>query len=1296
MTTTKTQLITGTEAVKSRTVLYKLACHIGALALVATLASSENCWSAEWPMFRGNPQRSGYTVDSIPDKLELRWVRHARHAPRPAWPRDLRLGFDWADHPIAVEGLVIVGRSSEGKVSALDAETGEKRWEFAADGPVRFAPAYWRGKIYVGSDDGRLYCLKVSNGELLWQFRGGPSDSRVLGNERLISRWPIRGGPVVADGVVYFAAGFWSSDGIYVYALDAESQQVLWCNDWAGSTMTPQAHSYAHARSGISPQGYLAVTEKWLLVANGRAVPAAFDLETGELGYYHLQRNTHRGGWLVVSDGKYFYNSNCIFDLNTGRLLHLEGAGEAHNIVAAPGEVWIARGNDVTAVAREAMWVEREVTVRGNMKAPRQFLAPPRWKVELPDGEAHAMIGAGRSLIVGGQGRLTVVGRDTKEIQLDTKVDGVVRGLAAADGRLIATTHRGTTYCFAAPRKHTSLVHKPAPISVLEGADLYKQAARQILQVAKLSRGYCLDYLCDDGSLMLELARQSKLYVVGVETDSLRVAAARRKLDEAGLLGVRAAVFQIAPGRTHLPASFADLVVSCRTVVDGAGAIPSHEPNELRPYGGVMCLGRPGALRVTVRGGVPGVGWWTHQYADAGNSNSSADRTIRGPLGVRWFSDLGLTMPNRHGRGPAPLVYRGRVYLLGLDDLTCVNAYNGVRIWRQPLPNVNIRFQSEGRIGLSVGGPEFCVGDQGVFVLHQGRCLRFARETGEKLADWGAPQTAQGVGTDWVYLAYKRGTIIGTIPDPEHKTSYLPSEASISLSSVCLFARDATTGKLLWRYDARDSIPINGIAVSDDRVYLVDGDLSRAAYNHRRRRGETSDKQGVSRLIALGLRTGEKAWRAGSEVQGEVLVLSPNQQQLLLYPLDASQKPVENVTAFRVTDGRVLWRQNPGFASRPVINNDVLYGQPGAWRLSDGKRLPFDFRRSYGCGAPSGSSHLLLFRSGTLGYIDLRYGDTTENFGGPRPGCWINAVPAGGLVMYPDATDMCRCSYSMKASVAMQQYGLRSPRIEPAGGEFTNEVTVKLKADRPDVEMRYTLDGSPPRESSTQYHEPMRLAASADLRVRAFLAGVPPSPIEPATFVIGPNLIPVSAQEWSVYNAPGCEGQWRVENALVRQTAPIFYKSPLWWNPDATLDRPGTVRFFDPSQDWENGELELEASVTTSDFAGIVFRAQGPEQYYIWSMRSFIYEKYAHFAGHVLACKHADGYRVIAHNQRGHELAYWHKIRIILDGPRLSVFFDGEKEFDVTDTTFTEGAVGLYSWGSVGAQFRRIRWTPAR
>jgi len=63
----------------------------------------------------------------------------------------------------------------------------------------------------------------------------------------------------------------------------------------------------------------------------------------------------------------------------------------------------------------------------------------------------------------------------------------------------------------------------------------------------------------------------------------------------------------------------------------------------------------------------------------------------------------------------------------------------------------------------------------------------------------------------------------------------------------------------------------------------------------------------------------------------------------------------------------------------------------------------------------------MLYRSGPLSYIDLTQEEKVNQTYGPmRPGCWINAIPAGGLVLMPDATDGCRCTYLMKVSVALQ------------------------------------------------------------------------------------------------------------------------------------------------------------------------------------------------------------------------------------------------------------------------------------
>src|SRR5205807_9368162 len=53
---------------------------IGAMAWATMLAA------ADWPTYRANAARSGYTAEELPRELALRWSFRPLHAPQPAWP----------------------------------------------------------------------------------------------------------------------------------------------------------------------------------------------------------------------------------------------------------------------------------------------------------------------------------------------------------------------------------------------------------------------------------------------------------------------------------------------------------------------------------------------------------------------------------------------------------------------------------------------------------------------------------------------------------------------------------------------------------------------------------------------------------------------------------------------------------------------------------------------------------------------------------------------------------------------------------------------------------------------------------------------------------------------------------------------------------------------------------------------------------------------------------------------------------------------------------------------------------
>jgi len=35
-----------------------------------------------------------------------------------------------------------------------------------------------------------------------------------------------------------------------------------------------------------------------------------------------------------------------------------------------------------------------------------------------------------------------------------------------------------------------------------------------------------------------------------------------------------------------------------------------------------------------------------------------------------------------------------------------------------------------------------------------------------------------------------------------------------------------------------------------------------------------------------------------------------------------------------------------------------------------------------------------------------------------RPGCWINTIPAGGLVLIPESSSGCTCGFALQTSLA--------------------------------------------------------------------------------------------------------------------------------------------------------------------------------------------------------------------------------------------------------------------------------------
>lgn len=1026
---------------------------------------------ADWPMWRYDALRSGASPHDLPDRMNLRWVR--RYGDRqPVWDEPLNrdlMPYDRVFEPVVRGKTVFVPFNDSDKLVALDTNSGTEQWAFYTDGPVRLPPVAWRDKVYFVSDDGNLYCVGADGGELIWKQRGGPSPRRNIGNNRMISTWPARGGPVIKDEVVYFAASIWPFMGTFIHAREATTGAAVWVNDHQGSKFIQQPHN-SPSFAGVAPQGALVASGDKLFVPGGRSVPAVFDRATGRQLYYHLAQYGKTGGSSV-------YAANDLF------LCH-ERAGAFTMFDASTGD----RRSD----RRVRQPVLTTTTVYTSGDAVRAYrlddLENALWEVQAD--AAGDLIKAGRRLYAGGTNRVTIIeeadDHTSAQVVATIDLDGTVGRLVAGDDKLFAVTTDGAILAFGAEdpaATPASWAFEPAVNDLPPSAT---EQAATILDRTGVREGYALFFGVGDGDLLEAVAQQSALHLIAVDRDTVKIERLRRRYDAAGLYGTRIALHYGDPATFTTAPYFSSLTIIGD--LDGAGDPASAQfvaqvHHAMRPYGGKAWLPirveeraalagaiqdaglrnigmteHDGAVVLERAGPLEGAADWTHQYGDIANTIKSDDQLVRLPLGILWFGgSSNMDVLPRHGHGPSEQIIGGRNFIQGIDSLSARDVYTGRVLWKVKLDTLGTRgvyydssyantplstaYNQVHIAGANARGTNFVATEESVYVVQGADCRVLDAATGAAVNLIRLPATkANQPPKEWGYIGVYEDYLIGGA-DFSRSSSRYPQDdgnagtgglsSSDKMASNSLVVMNRHTGETIWRIDGTHGFLHNGIAVGQNTLFCLDKLPSHVEKRFERRGQELPEGY---RLRALDIHTGNVKWKLDDNVFGSWLSYS-KQHHVLMQATRPSRDMIagedgSRMIVHRVRDGSVLWDKAIDYGEPPILHGsriiaggrmiDLLSGQAIDRRDPlTGKEAPWSYARGYGCNYAIASEHLLTFRAAAAGFFDLAGDGGTGHFGGFRTGCTTSLVAANGVLNAPDYTRTCSCSYQNQTSLAL-------------------------------------------------------------------------------------------------------------------------------------------------------------------------------------------------------------------------------------------------------------------------------------
>jgi outer membrane protein assembly factor BamB len=151
------------------------------------------------------------------------------------WSKTIGDGY-LGSSPSFSGGIGYIG-SSDHKIYAFNATTGDKIWNYSTNYIIQSTPAIVDGKVYTGADDGNVYCLDATTGGLNWKTQLSNKPVTNLGFGYSGTGGPPS--PILVDNNLYIAANN------FVYDLNPDTGALKWNFSWGSANVigTPTVYN---------------------------------------------------------------------------------------------------------------------------------------------------------------------------------------------------------------------------------------------------------------------------------------------------------------------------------------------------------------------------------------------------------------------------------------------------------------------------------------------------------------------------------------------------------------------------------------------------------------------------------------------------------------------------------------------------------------------------------------------------------------------------------------------------------------------------------------------------------------------------------------------------------------------------------------------------------------------------------------------------------------------------------------------------------------------------------------------